>query len=142
MPLNRWFLHIDATAMRRVLHFITIDLGFSAAITCGLAGFWLLFVDAATDDVAALTHKASGNQRASEYVESITAGGQWPSHGQLIVAQANVSEILRRPSDPAIALAAPDNEPWQAYTPLLVAHLFLTITFAMCIRRLRRSKKW
>ena len=84
----------DATAMRQTLHFIAMDLGMGAILTSGLAAFWLLCMDAANDDVAALAQRASRDQRASEYVESVTREAGWPSHGQLIVAQVTVSEIL------------------------------------------------
>jgi hypothetical protein len=131
----------DAEAMRRTLDFITIDLALSALVTCGLAAFWLLCVDAATEDVSAFLQKASTNQRAKEYAASIMAAEHWPSHGQLILAQATVSEILNRTSDTGHESTALPNVPLRAYAPLLMAHLCVTLILGMCIRFLRRSQK-
>lgn len=128
--------------MKRALHFIAIDLGVSLALTCGLMAFWLFCMDAETDDVAALTQKASANPRAIEYVEALMTAGQWPSHGQLIVAQATVSELLKNAPEAAPASPTAHKVPWQAYAPLLMAHLFLTALLVLCIQRLRRSKRW
>lgn len=123
-----------------MLHFIAVDLGVGAALTSGLAAFWLLCMDAANDDVAALTQRASRNQRASEYVESVMKGAHWPSHGQLIVAQVTVSEMLNHVPEAALESPARPSVTWRAYMPLLVAYLFWTLLTALFIRLLRRNK--
>lgn len=126
--------------MRGLLYFIAVDLGAGAILTSGLAAFWLLCMDAANNDVVMLTQRASRDQRASEYVESIMKGAHWPSHGQLIVAQITVSEMLNHAPEAAHESPARNSVTWRAYMPLLVAYLFWTILTALFIRLLRRNK--
>lgn len=127
--------------MTKALHAIVIDLGVSITLTSGLAAFWLLHIDAAPDDVATLMQRAAKDQRANAYVESVLKEAHLPSHGQLIVAQATVSEIMNREHDAASESPTGHSVPWRAFTPLLAVHVLMTFTMALLMRQLRRSRK-
>ena len=124
--------------MRRKRRWFAHDLCIGAAITSALLAFWLLFIESTPEDVAALVQMASHSRKASAYLVSVLNEVGLPSRGQLILAQANVVEMMNSESVQESASSFHFTFFWQACASLLALHVCVSLALALCLQHLRR----